>query len=114
MAYESVKDGSIIVPGRTFGVCIWVLPDGSVLADADGNYLCAEGFVGDTQIEQLVEKGAKYWSGSDEGQVAWIHGARKVTESERAHQVERLHQGLLPDPYEDVLAPTPQIINERL
>jgi hypothetical protein len=105
MTYESIKDGSLWIPGRTFGVCVWQLPNGDVLADADKNYLCAEGFVGDKKIEKLVAEGAKYWTGSSEGQVRWIHGARKVSDSERSDQAERLADGLIPDPYEDLLDP---------
>jgi hypothetical protein len=105
MAYESAKDGSLWIPGRTFGVCVWIMPDGKPLSDSDGNYLSAEGLVGDSKIEKLVAEGAKYWSGSDEGQIFWIHGARKVSDSERQDQVERLNNGLIPDPYEDFLAP---------
>lgn len=100
MAHESLKDGRIWVPPRTYGVCIWVMPDGQALSDGDG-YLSAEGFVGDKDIERRVAEAAKYWTGSDEGEVAWVHGARKVTASERDDQVERLYNGLIPDPYED-------------
>lgn len=100
MTHESVKDGRIWVPPRTYGVCIWIMPDGQALSDGDG-YLSAEGFVGDKDIERRVAEAAKYWTGSDEGEVAWVHGARKVTASERDDQVERLYNGLIPDPYED-------------
>jgi hypothetical protein len=100
MSYESIKNQRIWVPPRSYGVCIWILPDGSPLSDGDG-YLSAEGFVGDKDIERRVAEAAKYWTGSSEGQVAWVHGSRKVTSSERDDQAERLNDGLVPDPYED-------------
>jgi hypothetical protein len=100
MSYESIKNQRIWVPPRSYGVCIWILPDGNPLSDGDG-YLSAEGFVGDKDIEKRVAEAAKYWTGSSEGQVAWVHGSRKVTPSERDDQAERLNDGLVPDPYED-------------
>ncbi len=69
--------------------------------DADGNALSAEGFVDDLSIETRVAAAGKYWSGSDEGNVAWIHGARKVSQSEREDQIARMNDGLIPDPFED-------------
>lgn len=101
MSHDIVKNKKLWVPPRTYGVCIWVMPDGSPLSDGDG-ILSAEGFVGDKNIERRVAEAAKYWTGSDEGEVAWVHGARKVTPSERDDQVERLQDGLIPDPFEDL------------
>jgi hypothetical protein len=63
--------------------------------------LSAEGFVGDKKIEKRVAEAAKYYTGSEEGEIAWVHGARKISASERDDQAERLENGLLPDPYED-------------
>lgn len=100
MSHESIKNSRLWVPPRTYGVCIWIMPDGRPLSDGDG-VLSAEGFVGDKDIEKRVAQAAKYWTGSDEGRVSWVHGARKVTPSERDDQAERLENGLIPDPYED-------------
>jgi hypothetical protein len=102
MVSDSIKNGRIWVPERTYGVCIWIMPDGKPLSDGDG-VLSAEGFVGDEKIERRVAEAAKYWTGSEQGEVAWVHGARKVSSSERDDQVERLYDGLIPDPYEDLL-----------
>lgn len=101
MELDIVKNKKIWVPPRTWGVCIWVLPNGKALMDADGNALSAEGFIDDLSIEVRVAAAGKYWSGSDEGNVAWIHGARKVSQSEREDQIARMNDGLIPDPFED-------------
>ena len=45
MELDIVKNKKIWIPPRTWGVCIWVLPDGKALMDSDGNALSAEGFV---------------------------------------------------------------------
>jgi len=97
-----VKNKQLYVPERTFGVCIWIMPNGKPLSDGDG-VLCAEGLVGDKNVEKQVAQAAKYWTGSDEGYTTWVGGARKVSASERDDQVERLNEGLNPDPYEDVI-----------
>lgn len=76
------------------------MPDGSPLSDGDG-YLSAEGFIGDENIEKRVKEAAKYWTGSDEGRLTWVQGARKVSANERDDQVDRLKNGLVADPYED-------------
>ena len=100
MTSDIVKNKKLWVPPRTYGVCIWIMPDGKPLSDGDG-VLSAEGFVGDKNIEKRVAEAAKYWTGSSEGRIAWVHGARKISASERDDQVERLHNGLVADPYED-------------
>jgi len=100
MSYENVKKKRLWVPSRTWGTCIWIMADGKPLSDGDG-YLSAEGFVDDKSIEKRVAEAARYWTESDEGHVLWVHGARKVTSSERDDQVSRLQDGYTPDPYED-------------
>lgn len=96
-----IQNKKLWVPPRTWGVCIWVLPNGQALMDADGNALSAEGFIDDPVIENKVAEAGRYWADSDEGSVAWIHGARKVSQSEREDQIERMYDGLIPDPFED-------------
>jgi hypothetical protein len=100
MTSDIVKNKKLWVPPRTYGVCIWIMPDGKPLSDGDG-VLSAEGFVDDENIEKRVAEAARYWTGSSEGRIAWVHGARKISASERDDQVERLHNGLVADPYED-------------
>lgn len=105
MVYMSTgfsKNQRLWVPERSYGVCIWILPNGQPLSDGDG-VLSAEGYVGDKNIERMVAEAAKYWTQSEEGYAAWVGGARKVTSSERDDQIDRLNNGLIPDPYEDVI-----------
>lgn len=102
MIDDYVKQKKLWVPERAYGICLWMMPDGFPLSDGDG-VLCAEGLVGDPNIEKRVKEAAKYWTGKDEGYIRWVEGARKVTESERDDQAERLANGLTPDPYEDMI-----------
>jgi hypothetical protein len=103
MTSDMIKSKKIWVPERAFGVCIWIMADGLPLTDGDGNVLSAEGLVQDEAIEKRVAEAAKYWTGSEEGYVRWIPGARKISASERDDQAERLADGLVADPYEDFL-----------
>lgn len=102
MIDDYVKNKKLYVPQRAFGVCIWIMADGRPLSDGDG-VLCAEGVVGDKNVEDQVKKAAIYWTGTDEGYTTWVGGARKVTASEKDDQAERLAAGLNPDPYEDII-----------
>ena len=112
MSDQFIKKGKrLYVPQAAFGVCVWKMPDGGIIADADGAYLCAEGMINDPKVEGFVREAAKYWTQSDEGYAMWIDGARKVSASEREDQVERLNNGLTPDPLEDAII---ALSNERL
>lgn len=96
------KNEKLWIPERAFGVCIWIMPNGQPLSDGDG-VLCAEGYVGDKKVESMVKEAALYWTQSNDGHASWVGGARKVSASEREDQVQRLADGLMPDPYEDLI-----------
>lgn len=102
MSSDMIKSKNIWVPERAFGVCIWIKEDGMPLSDGDG-VLCAEGLVNDPDVERRVAEAAKYWTGTTAGQVRWVPGARKVSASEKDDQAERLANGLVADPFEDLL-----------
>jgi hypothetical protein len=102
MSSDMIKSKKIWVPERTYGVCIWIKEDGLALTDGDG-VLCAEGLVNDKDVERKVAEAAKYWTGTSAGHCKWVPGARKVSASERDDQAERLANGLVADPYEDLL-----------
>lgn len=103
MTNDIIKNKKLWLPERAYGICLWIMPDGLPLMDADKNVLCAEGFINDENVEAKVLEAVKYWTGDDQGYAAWIPGARKVSDSEREDQQERLSLGYTPDPYEDVL-----------
>tara|TARA_Y100000034_G_scaffold132527_1_gene195757 strand:+ start:2376 stop:2720 length:345 start_codon:yes stop_codon:yes gene_type:complete len=106
MARNYVDKSGLLIPQQVFGVCVWTLPNGKLLMDSDKNILCAEGSVGDPKIERQVAEAAAYWSDNAGGRIRCIEGARKVSDSERDDQMERLIDGDVPDPLEDVLDPS--------
>jgi len=101
-----VDKGGLLLNQRVFGVCAWRLPNGELLMDADRNILSAEGFVGDSILEQQVAEAAAYWSDNAGGKPYWIEGAHKISSNEEADQMERLVDGRIPDPMEDYFDPT--------
>ena len=90
------------IPEKAFGICYWLMEDGLPLSDGDG-ILCAEGFIGDEKTEKMVEEAAKYWTSGAGGRVSWMPGVRKVSQSEKDDQAERLAQGYIPDPMQDLI-----------
>jgi hypothetical protein len=101
MSSDIIKNKKIWVPERAYGVCLWIMPDGLPLSDGDG-VLSAEGLMNDPKIEKSVAEAARYWTNSQEGTVRWVAGARKISSSERDDQAERLSNGLIADPFEDM------------
>ena len=96
-----IKSKKLWVPERKYGVCVYFTKDGDALSDGDG-VLSAEGIVNDQSIERRVLQAGKYWTGEDDGYVKWVAGARKISASEKDDQAERLNNGLIADPYEDM------------
>lgn len=101
MSSDIIKSKKLWVPERRYGVCVYFTKDGDALSDGDG-VLSAEGIVNDPAIERRVLQAGKYWTGEDDGYVKWVAGARKISASEKDDQAERLNNGLIADPYEDM------------
>lgn len=91
---------AIYIPESSWGVCVWRLPDGSFLGDGNG-YLSLEGVRGDKRVEDKMKKAASYWLGDNIGEPTWIEG-RKVSNTEWEDQNERLLDGKIPDPVDEI------------
>jgi hypothetical protein len=102
MSDQTIKNSSMWLPERSFGVCIYFTNEDQALSDGDG-VLCAEGIIGDGKVEKKVLEAGKYWTSEDGGYVKWVAGGRKVSASEREDQMERLLNGLVADPFEDMI-----------
>ena len=101
MSSDMIKDKNIWVPERSYGVGVYFTAEGEALSDGDG-VLSAEGVMYDLSIERRVLEAGKYWSGDDDGHVRWIAGGRKISAAERDDQTERLANGFVADPFEDM------------
>lgn len=84
-------------PDMEWGLCVWQLPDGTYVQDAEGNYLSAgpAKLYNRTVMQNMV--GAVRSLGVTEGKPFWLPGFRKVSNSEWEDQMERLMEGKIPD-----------------
>ena len=101
MKDPSIKNSSMWLPERSFGVCVYFTNEGQALTDGDG-ILCAEGIMGDSKVEKKVLEAGRYWTTEEDGYVKWVAGGRKISSSERDDQMERLLDGNVADPFEDM------------
>lgn len=72
------------------------------MADEEGNLLSIDSKEHDLSRIALLAAEARSL-GFPEGKAVWKHGYRKITDAEYDLQMERLEQGLDPDPAEEYL-----------
>lgn len=83
-------------------ICLWEMPDGRYVGDAEGNFLVAESKTqGDPIIETKMRAAVRSF-GIVEGKPLWQIG-RKVSSMEFDDQMERMLEGKIPDEQEEVL-----------
>lgn len=80
-----------------WGMYVWVLPDGSTLADDDDNVMNVFCMKGNQKAQKVLAEAAAYY-GYPEGRAVWKSGARRITDEELAEQQMRERWGLIPDP----------------
>ena len=76
-------------------VCLWQMDNGYYLKNDQGDYYCAQGKKGDSNIENAMRAGATAM-GFGNGRPVWKNG-RKITDMEWEVQMERLMDGKEPD-----------------
>ena len=82
-----------------YGLYVWQMPNGAVVADEDRNFLSIASKFGDPKrIAEL--QAAVRACGITIGEPLFIPGARKIDDEEYERQQERLAQGLIPDDYD--------------
>lgn len=79
-----------------WGLYLWQMPDGSLVADEEGNYLNVAAIKGDIRRINNLKKAAKNL-GLEEGSPIWFSGHRRVTDDEYDEQRQRMEWGLIPD-----------------
>ena len=94
-----------------YGVYVWQMPNGSLVMNEEGSYLCIFALKGDIKKISELRKAAKYW-GIEEGQPLWMSGHRPITDEEYEYQKQRLELGLVPDEY-DLPALKEDIVQKR-
>lgn len=86
------------------GVCLWEMPDGSLIGDGEGRFLSLEGDLNSPVIESRMREAAVGYVGFEalDGEPMWIPGSRKITDSESDDHTERFVDGYIPDPVDSI------------
>lgn len=79
-----------------YGTYVWMMPDGKIVTDENGNYMCVFSTKGNvSKINSLKNLAKEY--GVEEGKPMFISGARPISDDEYEEQKQRLEWGLVPD-----------------
>ena len=88
-----------IIDEVDYGLYVWQMPDGKVVALDDETFLNVAAFKGDSvKINMLTNEVRSF--GITEGWPLFLAGHRRVTDEEHEEQKQRLKWGLIPDPYD--------------
>jgi hypothetical protein len=79
-----------------YGLYLWEMPDGSIIADDDKNFLNIPAHRGDMSKIKIIKETVQSF-GIHEGKPLFISGHRRVTDEEYEYQKQRLNWGLIPD-----------------
>ena len=94
-----------------YGVYLWQMPDKSIVADEDGNYMCIYSIKGDVNKITELRNFAKS-HGIDEGQPLWQSGHRPVSDEEYDLQKQRMEWGMVADEW-DIPALKEDLMNKK-
>ena len=82
-----------------YGTYLWEMPNGSLVMDDEGNYMCIYAIKGDiAKIKQLKDFAKSH--GIDEGKPIWFSGHRPVSNEEYENQKQRMDWGLVADEWD--------------
>lgn len=85
-----------VVDEVSYGLYVWVMPDGRWVGDDEGNFLNIASMKGDPKrIAELVQAARSY--GINEGGPVFLSGHRQIDDEEYANQKARMAFGLIPD-----------------
>ena len=79
-----------------YGLYLWEMPNGALVADDQKNFLNIPSKKGDqSKIKQLTDAVRSF--GIQEGRLVFLAGNRRVTDEEYEYQKQRMEWGLIPD-----------------
>ena len=78
---------------NNYGIYVWELPNGKILASTDGDILLVQAKYGSLQAQAELAKAAAYW-GYPDGKAKW-EDAHPCTQEEWEEQMEELTQGIM-------------------
>ena len=72
-----------------YGTYLWSLPDGKLITDEEGNFMCIYAIKGDVKKITELRNFAKSY-GVEEGEPVWFSGHRPVSQEEYENQKQRM------------------------
>lgn len=101
-----------VVDEAAYGVYVWEMPDGKLVGDDEGNWLCINSMKGDLKrINELTEAARHH--GIMLGKPLFLAGNRKVSDEEYEYQKQRQAFGLIPDENDIPALVSEQIFKEN-
>ena len=92
------------VPTTNLGLYVWLMPNGQIMGDEDGNFLNIPSVKNDrakiANIKSIAHNVLKSNGFEEEGEAYFMPGRRRITEEEFEEQTTRLASGLVPDEYD--------------
>lgn len=85
-----------MVEETDYGLYLWKMPNGSLIADEDKNFLNIPAHRNDQKKIQMLRDAVRSL-GIEEGEPIFFSGHRRVTDEEYEYQKQRLEWGLIPD-----------------
>jgi hypothetical protein len=83
----------------SYGTYLWEMPDGKLVTDEEGNYMCIYAIKGDVNKIKALKDFAKHY-GLEEGKPVWFSGHRPVSQEEYENQKQRMEWGLVADEWD--------------
>jgi hypothetical protein len=83
----------------SYGTYLWEMPDGKLVTDEEGNYMCIYAIKGDVNKIKELRDFAKHY-GLEEGKPVWFSGHRPVSQEEYENQKQRMEWGLVADEWD--------------
>lgn len=96
---ENNKSRISAVSETNLGVYVWQLPDETFVADEFANVMSISAMRGDLSAIVKISNAARYY-GFPEGEAVFLEGVRKINDEELQEQIQRMNDGLVPDPYD--------------
>lgn len=99
-----IKQQAREVVETNLGLYVWMMPNGQILGDGDGNYLNIPAVKGDrSKISNITDVAHSILRDNGvppAGTPVFQPGRRRVTDEEYESQMARLKSGLVPDEYD--------------
>lgn len=86
---------TVIQKQSNHGLYVWMMPDGSLFGDSNGNIMNIPARPGDIEAMSKITKAAAHY-GVSEGKPVFQPGIRRITDEEHSEQLDRMKQGYIP------------------